>query len=242
MPFAATGTAPVIPQGTAPIAASGIVSPIESAGEGESGEEAKAGKVGTPQETPGLLSPSAPAKAPAASAPAAPAASSASQPAPSTPASSSSGTSGGVSYSATFTEYVLLLYPTPPFLLTLTYFTFISLTSTFMPLIHPRYGSGDDVGSPNCNDATVSCGWYSFPGYFAAVSQNLFGAASGAGSACGSCWQLDPVSNPNNNADPTAPVAGMNSIVVMVNNLCPSDSNERDVSYLLLSSKKEERQ
>ena len=112
IPFA-TGTAPVIPQGTAPVSASGIVSPIESGGDGESGKDAKAGKVGTPQETPGLLSTSAPAK-PVSSVPAAaaPVASSASQPAPSTPASSSSGTSGGVSYSATFTEYVFL-YPSP---------------------------------------------------------------------------------------------------------------------------------
>ena len=111
----------------------------------------------------------------------------------------------------------------------------------FMPLIHPRYGSGDGNGSPNCNAGTVSCGWYTFPGYFAAVSQNLFGAASGVGSACGSCWQLDPVSNPNA-ADTTATVAGMNSIVVRVNNLCPSDTNEKDVSDPSLSPKKEEPQ
>lgn len=107
----------------------------------------------------------------------------------------------------------------------------------FMPLIHPRYGSGDDNGSGNCNVGTVSCGWYTFPGYFAAVSQNLFGAASGHGSACGSCWQLDPVSNPNA-ADTTAVVAGMKSIVVRVNNLCPADGNEKDVSDPLLSLKK----
>lgn len=103
--------------------------------------------------------------------------------------------------------------------------------------MHLRYGSGDGNSSPNCNAGTVSCGWYTYPGYFAAVSQNLFGAASGHGSACGSCWQLDPVSNPNA-ADTTAAVGGMKSIVVRVNNLCPSDTNEKDVSDPLLFSQK----
>ena len=45
-------------------------------------------------------------------------------------------------------------------------------------------------------------------------------------------WQLDPVSNPNA-ADTSAKVAGLNSIVVSVNNLCPASSNEKDVSFPL---------
>lgn len=96
-------------------------------------------------------------------------------------------------------------------------------------LTHHRYGLNDGNGSPNCNAATVSCGFYNTPGYNAAVSQNLFGAASGKTGTCGTCWQLDPVSNPNAE-DTTAVVPGLNSIVVMVNNLCPASSNEKDVS------------
>jgi hypothetical protein len=38
-----------------------------------------------------------------------------------------------------------------------------------------EYGSGDSNGSPNCNTATTACGFYTSPGYSAAVSQNLFG-------------------------------------------------------------------
>lgn len=38
------------------------------------------------------------------------------------------------------------------------------------------------------------------------------------------------MSNPNA-ADTNAPVAGLNPIVVMVNNLCPASSNEKDVSF-----------
>lgn len=100
---------------------------------------------------------------------------------------------------------------------------------SIIPLTQLRYGLNDGNGSPNCNAATVSCGFYNTPGYNAAVSQNLFGAASGRTAICGTCWQLYPVSNPNA-ANPTTPVAGMNSIVVMVNNLCPAQGNERDVS------------
>lgn len=104
----------------------------------------------------------------------------------------------------------------------------VSYSATFT-----EYGLNDGNGSPNCNAATVSCGFYNTPGYNAAVSQNLFGAASGKTDTCGTCWQLDPVSNPNA-ADTTATVAGLNSIVVMVNNLCPASSNEKDCGQATL--------
>jgi len=38
-----------------------------------------------------------------------------------------------------------------------------------------EYGSTDDNGSGNCNVATTACGFYTSPGYSAAVSQNEFG-------------------------------------------------------------------
>ncbi|CAD6566016.1 MAG: hypothetical protein ASARMPREDX12_007507 [Alectoria sarmentosa] len=104
----------------------------------------------------------------------------------------------------------------------------VSYSATFT-----EYGLNDGNGSPNCNAATVSCGFYNTPGYNAAVSQNLFGAASGKTDTCGTCWQLDPVSNPNA-ADTTATVAGLNPIVVMVNNLCPASSNEKDCGQATL--------
>ena len=103
-----------------------------------------------------------------------------------------------------------------------------------------RYGLNDGNGSPNCNAATVSCGFYNTPGYNVAVSQNLFGASSGQTSTCGTCWQLYPVSDPNA-ADTTARVAGLNSIVVKVNNLCPASGNEKDVSHPILCPLVEER-
>ncbi|KXL47116.1 MAG: glycoside hydrolase family 45 protein [Acidomyces sp. 'richmondensis'] len=61
-----------------------------------------------------------------------------------------------------------------------------------------EYGTGDQNGSPNCNTASTACGFYTSPGYSAAVSQNFSG---------------NTVSN-----------AG-NSIVVKVTNLCPADGN-----------------
>jgi len=71
-----------------------------------------------------------------------------------------------------------------------------------------RYGPCSSAG-------IVACGWYSNPGYNAAVPQSLFGTGpgGGAGPACGQCFQLNP----------DAP--GTNSIVVKVNNLCPADGN-----------------
>ncbi|KAL9077404.1 MAG: hypothetical protein Q9161_000249 [Pseudevernia consocians] len=61
----------------------------------------------------------------------------------------------------------------------------VSYNATFT-----EYGLDDGNGSPNCNAATVSCGFYNTPGYNAAVSQNLFGAASGKTDTCGTCVRI----------------------------------------------------
>ncbi|GAB7350555.1 hypothetical protein MBLNU459_g1134t2 [Dothideomycetes sp. NU459] len=82
-----------------------------------------------------------------------------------------------------------------------------------------EYGSGDDNGSGNCNTATTACGFYTSPGYSAAVSQNEFGVGPGAGAgpACGTCWKLTAEADSSGN---NLSNAG-NSIVVQVTNLCP---------------------
>ena len=36
-----------------------------------------------------------------------------------------------------------------------------------------HYGAGDSFGSPNCNTNTAACGFFTQPGFSAAVSQNL---------------------------------------------------------------------
>ncbi|MCJ1286521.1 hypothetical protein MMC26_005867 [Xylographa opegraphella] len=94
----------------------------------------------------------------------------------------------------------------------------ISYTSTFT-----QYGAGDTRSSGNCNTATAACGFYSFPGYNAAASQNLFGVGDGqgAGPGCGLCWQLTPEFLD----DGVTQIAGANAIVVKVNNLCPANGN-----------------
>jgi len=94
----------------------------------------------------------------------------------------------------------------------------VSYTSTFT-----EYGAGDARASGNCNTATAACGFYTFPGYNAAASQNLFGVGDGqgAGPGCGLCWQLTPEFFD----DGKTKITGANSIVVKVNNLCPADSN-----------------
>ncbi len=117
MPFG-TGTAPVVPQSTVLAAPSkALVSRVPSVSSTEPGGDGTGTEAGNPEEISGLPSSSAPAKA-VSSSPAAAAAAAASQPAPTTSASSSSG--GGVSYSATFTEYVFLypkiLHSFPPLL------------------------------------------------------------------------------------------------------------------------------
>ncbi|KAF1351116.1 hypothetical protein BDV97DRAFT_163723 [Delphinella strobiligena] len=86
-----------------------------------------------------------------------------------------------------------------------------------------EYGSTDDNGSGNCNTLTTACGFYTYPGYSAAVSQNEFGVGPGAGAgpACGTCWKLVAETDSSGNALANAG----NSIVVQVTNLCPADGN-----------------
>ncbi|KAK5134341.1 hypothetical protein LTR08_006521 [Meristemomyces frigidus] len=86
-----------------------------------------------------------------------------------------------------------------------------------------EYGSGDSFGSGNCNTATTACGFYTSPGYSAAVSQAEFGVGPGAGAgpACGSCWKLTIQTDSNGKKVSNAG----NSIVVQVTNLCPASGN-----------------
>ncbi|KAF4548724.1 Endoglucanase-like protein 2 [Elsinoe fawcettii] len=86
-----------------------------------------------------------------------------------------------------------------------------------------QYGAGDTFGSPNCNTNTAACGFYTNPGYSAAVSQNLFGVGPGAGAgpACGTCWKLTA----NTDSSGKRLSNAGNSIVVQVNNLCPAQGN-----------------
>ncbi|PNS18078.1 hypothetical protein CAC42_4037 [Sphaceloma murrayae] len=86
-----------------------------------------------------------------------------------------------------------------------------------------KYGAGDSFGSPNCNTKTAACGFYTQPGYSAAVSQNLFGVGPGAGAgpACGTCWKVTANTDSSGNRLSNAG----NSIVVQVNNLCPAQGN-----------------
>ncbi|KAK7702434.1 hypothetical protein SLS64_009726 [Diaporthe eres] len=87
------------------------------------------------------------------------------------------------------------------------------------------YGTNDPKGSPNCNSNTVACGFYTYPGYAAAVSQNLFGAGPGEGKgpACGTCYRLTIETDAQSGS--AVPNAG-SSIVVKVNNLCPADAQD----------------
>ena len=86
-----------------------------------------------------------------------------------------------------------------------------------------EYGSTDSWGSGNCNTATTACGFYTSPGYSAAVSQNEFGVGPGAGAgpACGTCWKLTIETDSSGNRVSNAG----NSIVVQVTNLCPASGN-----------------
>ncbi|KAK5172342.1 uncharacterized protein LTR77_003980 [Saxophila tyrrhenica] len=86
-----------------------------------------------------------------------------------------------------------------------------------------QYGSGDALNSGNCNVRTTACGFYTSPGFSAAVSQNEFGVGPGAGAgpACGTCWKLTIQTD---SSGKTVANAG-NSIVVKVTNLCPADGN-----------------
>ena len=85
------------------------------------------------------------------------------------------------------------------------------------------YGAGDTFGSGNCNTNTAACFFYTKPGFSAAVSQNVYGAGPGQGQgpACGTCWRITGQTDSSGNKLSNAG----NSIVVMVNNLCPRDGN-----------------
>ncbi|KAK4550234.1 hypothetical protein LTR36_003201 [Oleoguttula mirabilis] len=98
-----------------------------------------------------------------------------------------------------------------------------SSSSTVYKASFTEYGSGDDLNSGNCNVATTACGFYTSPGYAAAVSQNEFGVGpgQGAGPACGTCWKLTIETDSSGNAVSNAG----NSIVVQVTNLCPASGN-----------------
>ncbi|KAK3679536.1 hypothetical protein LTR78_001097 [Recurvomyces mirabilis] len=86
-----------------------------------------------------------------------------------------------------------------------------------------QYGSGDQNNSGNCNVKTTACGYYTQPGYSAAISQNEFGAGpgQGAGPGCGTCWKLTIETNSSGQKVSNAG----NSIVVKVTNLCPAQGN-----------------
>ncbi|KII85274.1 glycoside hydrolase family 45 protein, partial [Plicaturopsis crispa FD-325 SS-3] len=67
-----------------------------------------------------------------------------------------------------------------------------------------------------------ACGFYTSPGYSAAVSQNVFGVGPGAGAgpACGGCWSLTGKTDSSGNA-----LSAPKTIVVKVTNLCPAAGN-----------------
>jgi len=83
-----------------------------------------------------------------------------------------------------------------------------------------EYGTGDQNDSGSCNVATTACGFFTSPGYSAAVSQNLYGAGQGVGPACGGCWQISGDTDSSGQ-----PLSSPQTIVVMVTNLCPADGN-----------------
>jgi hypothetical protein len=93
-------------------------------------------------------------------------------------------------------------------------------TPTF-PITITSYGTefGD---SQSCIRNSVSCGFSPPPGYFTtAISQALFGASSGVGPSCFTCWyiciqsQLDgsPIADPGH------------CIRALADDLCPADTN-----------------
>ncbi|OCK77586.1 glycoside hydrolase family 45 protein [Lepidopterella palustris CBS 459.81] len=96
------------------------------------------------------------------------------------------------------------------------------------------YGSGDEAGSASCNTLDSACGFYTSPGYAAAVSQNLYGLgpAEGAGPACGTCWRLTPATDSSGNGVRNK----TSSIVVMVNHICPALGNPLCGQYNLTST------
>lgn len=108
------------------------------------------------------------------------------------------------------------------FLLSAAVFGATTTAATSYKASFTQYGSTDTWGSGNCNVATTACGFYTSPGYSAAVSQNEFGVGPGAGAGpgCGTCWKLTAQTDSSGN---TLSNAG-NSIVVQVTNLCPGKS------------------
>ena len=112
----------------------------------------------------------------------------------------------------------LSTFPFQPFFCFPTCLLPLSLTSLKNP---HRYGSTDGQ-SPNCNTATAACGFYNYPGFDAAASQNLYGAPpnAGAGPQCHHCWLLTPQKDGNGQ-----PIQGANAITVKINNLCPAQGN-----------------
>ena len=99
----------------------------------------------------------------------------------------------------------------------------LSTAATTYKASFTEYGSGDGNNSGNCNVATTACGFYTKPGYSAAVSQNEFGVGPGAGAgpACGTCWRLTAETDSSGKSLSNAG----NSIVVQVTNLCPAQGN-----------------
>jgi len=81
---------------------------------------------------------------------------------------------------------------------------------------------GSEFGDQTCVRNSVSCGLTPSPGFFTtAISQALFGASSGMGPSCWTCWyicidaQLDggPIDNPGH------------CIMALANDLCPAQGN-----------------
>ncbi|OAG03681.1 uncharacterized protein CC84DRAFT_1260793 [Paraphaeosphaeria sporulosa] len=108
-------------------------------------------------------------------------------------------------------------------LLTAAAFSTTTTAATTYKASFTQYGSTDTWGSGNCNVASTACGFYTSPGYSAAVSQNEFGVGPGAGAGpgCGTCWKLTVQTDSSGNDLSNAG----NSIVVQVTNLCPASGN-----------------
>ena len=75
--------------------------------------------------------------------------------------------------------------------------TFLLAALPFLTSAQSYKASFTEYGG--CNTKTTACGFYTDPGYSAAISQNVFGVSSGAGPGCKTCWRItgveDPVSN-----------------------------------------------
>ncbi|KAK3207835.1 hypothetical protein GRF29_96g550153 [Pseudopithomyces chartarum] len=107
--------------------------------------------------------------------------------------------------------------------LSATAFTATATAATEYKASFTQYGSTDTWGSGNCNVASTACGFYTSPGYSAAISQNEFGVGPGAGAGpgCGTCWKLTAKTDSSGNQLSNSG----NSIVIQVTNLCPASGN-----------------